>query len=182
MARDTTEVQIGTGYLYWAAEGTTFPANPTTTPGSAWTDIGYSDAGWSFNVTRATADIEVAESLDPLDVMATSREIHLVGAAVQVSPDNLRLAFGGGTISTGTPSAGFTTYTPPATDAVTKFAFLLRVTLGSGKTRDIQMPHGMPIGAVELHAQKAPNKSMINMDARIVKVTPDEIFTIIDEV
>jgi hypothetical protein len=186
MARNTLEVLIGTGTLYVAPEGTVFPADPEEAPSGTWRDVGYSEEGWSFNVERDVEDVEVAEEIDPIDVLATSREIHLVGEAAQSSLENLRVALGGGTI---TPDAGppaTSTYTPTGTDTLTRFALLFRgkaPTVGlQANVRDIQMPHVIPVGAVELAAKKAPDKSLVGMDFRVIKVTGDDIFTIIDTV
>lgn len=180
MARDTTEVLIGTGTLYIAPEGTAFPADPTVAPDAAFEDVGYSEEGWSFNVDRELEDVEVAEEIDPIDVLQTSREIHLVGAAVQASLENLRTALGGGTITTAAGPPATKTLVPAATDSLEKKAVLFRGKAPGGFDRDIQMPHVVSAAAVELAHRKAPDKSQIAMDFRVLKETGDDIFTIIE--
>lgn len=187
MARNTLEVLIGTGTLYVAEEGTAFPADPLEAPSGSWRDVGYSEEGWTFNVERDTEDVEVAEEIDPIDVLATAREIHLVGQAAQTSLENLRVALGGGTISAVDPGPPATrTYTPTGTGDLERFALLFRgkapTINGTENVADIQMPHAIPVGAVELARKKAPDKSLIGMDFRVIKVTPDEIFTIVETV
>jgi hypothetical protein len=186
MAKNTLEVLIGTGTLYVAEEGTAFPADPFTSPGGGWRDIGYSEEGWSFNLDRDTEDVEVAEEIDPIDVLQTSREIHLVGEAAQASLENLALALGGGTI---TPDAGppaTRRFTPAGTGDLDRIAVLFRgkaPRIGTAdNVRDVQMSHAIAVGAVEYASKKAPDKSLIAIDFRVIKVTGDEIFEIVDTV
>ena len=52
MAKTISEVMLGTGVLYTAAEATAFPADPTATPASDWVDIGYSESGWTLDYDK----------------------------------------------------------------------------------------------------------------------------------
>lgn len=174
MARATSEVLIGPGTLYLAVTGTAYPATPATAPASAWVDIGYSEDGWSFNVDRNTEDIEVAEEIDPIDVLQTHREIHIVGNAVQASQANLKLGLGGGTILSNVLSAA-------ASDVLDRNALLLRVKApGTSKNRDIRCPNVISVGAVELAYKKAPDYASIAIDYRAILVTGSYLFQIED--
>lgn len=181
MARDTLEVLIGPGTLYVGDEGTAMPADPTAAPDAAFEDIGYSEEGWSFNVDRTTEDIEVAEEIDPIDLLQTAREVHLVGTAVQSSLVNLQTALGGGTITAVVGPPDYDHYEPDSTDVLVRKALLLRTKAPNGKVRDIQMKHSVSVGAVEMASRKAPDKSQLAMDFRALKVTPDRPFEIKDE-
>lgn len=184
MAKNTEEVLIGTGTLYVAPLGTAMPADPSVSPNVAFVDVGYSEEGWALTVERDVEDVEVAEEIDPLDVLATGRETHLVGQAAQASVENLKIALGGGTIVTAVGPPAKKTYTPTGTGDLTRFALLFRgkapSVSGVAKLRDVHMPVAIPVGAVELANRKAPAKSLVGMDFRVVKATGTELFTIVD--
>lgn len=183
MARDSNEVLIGPGTLYTAPVGTAYPADPSVAPSGTWIDIGYSEEGWSFNVGRDFADVEVAEEIDPLDILVTKRDIHLVGASAQGSLENLKIALGGGTITTLT-APNRKKLVPLGTSALDRVALLFRgnapKVAGVAKVRDVQMPNAVSVGAIEMASKKAPDKTIIGMDFRLVKVSGTDIFTKID--
>lgn len=183
MARDSNEVLIGTGTLYTAPVGTAFPADPSVAPSGTWIDVGFSEEGWSFNVERDIEDVEVAEEIDPLDILVTKRDIHVVGACAQASLENLKIALGGGTITTLT-TPNRKKFVPLGTANLDRTALLFRgkapTVAGVAKVRDVQMPNAVSVGAIEIAAKKAPEKSLIAMDFRLVKVTGTDIFTKID--
>lgn len=180
MARTNTEVLIGPGTLYVADVGTAFPVDPSVAPAGAWADIGYSEEGWAFNVDRTVEEIEVAEELDPIDLQQTKRDIHVVGAAAQASIDNFKTAMGGGTIVTAVGPPATKTYTPPATGVLDRKALLLRVLAPNGKTRDVQIPKVVSVSAINMEHKKAPAKSLLAIDFKIVKDAGVAPFTQID--
>lgn len=185
MARSVNEVLIGPGTLYTAAKGTAFPADPSIAPAVAWSDIGYSEEGWSFNTDRSFEDIPVAEEIDPIKILQSAREMHLVGASAQAIIENLKIALGGGTITTiaGPPAAK--KFEPAEiTDAPVEYALLLRVNgpevAGVVKKRDIQVPRALSVGAIEMAHRKAPDKTLLAMDFRLIKPDTGKIFTILE--
>lgn len=184
MPKNTLEVLVGTGTLYVAPTGTAFPADPSVTPAGTWVDIGYSEEGWSFNAEVNVEEVEVAEEIDPIDLLATAREVHFVGQAAQASLENLKTALGGGTIATAVGPPATKSYVPAGTGTLTQSALLFRgkapTVGGVAKTRDVQMAYSVPVGAVELAAKKAPDKQLIGCDFRLVKVTGTDLFKFID--
>lgn len=184
MTRLASEVLIGPGTLYTAPYGTAFPLDPSVTPAGTWVEIGYSEEGWSFNVENTQEDVEVAEELDPIDILRTKRDVHVVGVAAQANLENIKTALGSGTIATSAGPPAVKTYTPGDTDALTKLAVLLRVSAptvaGAAKVRDIKIPRAIPVSAVELSYKKAPDKASIAVDFRVVKEAGVALFTIVD--
>lgn len=184
MPRTTDEVLVGAGTLYTAPTGTAYPADPTVAPSGTWIDIGYSEEGWRFTFERTTENVEVEEELDPVDIAATANEGHFVGVSAQSSLENLKLAFGGGTITVVAGPPARKEYVPPASDVMTRYALLFRgaapKVAGAAKTREVQIPYAIPVGAVEIPFRKAPNKQVIAMDFRMVKVTGTNLFKVID--
>ena len=193
MAKSISEVMLGTGELYIGAETTAFPTDPTTTPSSSdWTDIGYSESGWTLDYDKTFEDVMVAEEIDPIFTIKTAQEIRISGELAQVSLANLKEAMGGGTITTSTPSSGFSELKPPATDAFLEKSLLLRVdapdsTLGGTlKKRDVLVPRAVNVGAFSMTHAKAPQKVLVSVEYKVLKPGSgaqfSELFKIIDEV
>ena len=184
---------LGTGELYVATEGTAFPTDPTTAPsGSDWTDIGYSESGWTLDYDKTFEDVMVAEEIDPIFTIKTAQEVRISGELAQVSLANLKEAMGGGTITTGAPSSGFTELNPPTTDSFLEKSLLLRVdapdsTLGGTlKKRDVLVPRAVNVGAFSMTHAKAPQKVLVSVEYKVLKPGSgaqfSTLFKIIDEV
>lgn len=193
MAKSISEVMLGTGVLYIGDETTAFPTDPTTTPSSSdWTDIGYSESGWTLDYDKTFEDVMVAEEIDPIFTIKTAQEVRISGELAQVSLANLKEAMGGGTITTSTPSSGFSELKPPATDSFLEKSLLLRVdapdsTLGGTlKKRDILVPRAVNVGAFSMSHAKAPQKVLVAVEYKLLKPGSGaqftELFKIIDEV
>lgn len=180
MGKSTAEVLIGTGTLYIAPEGTAFPADPSVAPDVAWVDVGYSEEGWSFNVDRTIEDVEVAEEMEPIDVQQTKRDVRIVGASAQASIENFKLAMGGGTIATAAGPPATKTYTPSGVEVLDRKALLFRGKAPSGKVRDTKVPHAISVAAVEMASKKAPDKTLLAMEWRIIKQAGENPFTMTD--
>jgi hypothetical protein len=184
MARDALEVLVGTGTIYIAPVGEAFPTNPATAVAGNWEDPGYSTEGWTFAVDRTFEDVLVAEEVDPLRVLKTAQTIEIRGTLAQASLENLEIAFGGGAIADDTPSAGFRTYTPPASDSFDEFAVLFRTEAPPGdgtEFRDIQAPRAIATGAVEMQHAKAPQITEVDVAFRLLIPSAGSIYTIIDD-
>ena len=193
MAKSISEVMLGTGELYVAPEGTAFPTDPTTEPsGSDWTDIGYSESGWTLDYDKTFEDVMVAEEIDPIFTIKTAQEVRISGELAQVSLVNLKEAMGGGLITTSAPSAGFTELNPPTTDSFLEKSLLLRVdapdsTLGGTlKKRDVLVPRAVNVGAFSMTHAKAPQKVLVSVEYKVLKPGSgaqfSTLFKIIDEV
>ena len=183
---------LGTGELYIGAEATAFPTDPTTTPSSSdWTDIGYSESGWTLDYDKTFEDVMVAEEIDPIFTIKTAQEVRISGELAQVSLANLKEAMGGGTITTGAPSSGFTELNPPTTDSFLEKSLLLRVdapdsTLGGTlKKRDVLVPRAVNVGAFSMTHAKAPQKVLVSVEYKVLKPGSGaqfaELFRIVDE-
>lgn len=112
---------IGPGYLYYAAIGTTEPAS--TVAGSVFTDtitsgsifpLGYTDDGHVFEFGSTTSVAEAAESPDPLAYSTDARSGQVSIGLLGLTATNFKRVFNGGTITvTGTTSTTKSVYTPP---------------------------------------------------------------------
>jgi len=201
MAQSISEVILGTGNLFTALESdlnggspnTTFPANPATTPDSSyWTNIGYSEGGFSLEYDKTFEDVMVAEEIDPIKTIKTAQEVRITGELAQASLANLKLAMAGGTSTIETPEVGYTELTPPATDGFLEYGLILRVNApgaaegGTQKVRDIYAPRAVNVGAFSMVHAKAPQKVTITVEYKLLKPNSDapfsHLFKVIDEV
>jgi hypothetical protein len=114
MARGTPgALALGPGSLYWGPLGSTEPTDLTTpwaSVDSDWLLLGYTDAGSEFHSQTSTDPVEVAEELQELADQETGRAESLVFSLAELTATHLKVAFNGGTLTTGT---GIVTFEPP---------------------------------------------------------------------
>lgn len=86
----------------------TFPANSAygTAPGGTWRDLGYTDGGLGFNVENTFEDVTVDQSIDPVAVIGTGRNVRLSAQLAEFTMQNLKDATSQGTISTVAATSG----------------------------------------------------------------------------
>ena len=109
MPKNVNEVHVGVGALYTAPVGTTIPTD-LAVPAAPWVHVGYTDGGFRFTYGTEELEVPADQSLDPILIIQTARNLRIATTLLQVIPDNLVLAFGGGTI---TAATGYSIYTPP---------------------------------------------------------------------
>lgn len=174
---------VGFGTLYTAPKGTAFPVNPSTTPAGTWIEIGYSESGWTISADKTFEDIFVEEEVDAIASYKTAQTIMLAGELAQASLTSFKTAFGGGTISTGVPAAGFDTYTPPASSAFTELAVLFRAPAPDDPAylRDWRFPRAIVSGAISSEHGKAPRKTLVAVEFKVLLPSTGDIFSIIDQ-
>ena len=195
-----SEVVVGTGILYCAAisnDGLAsgdYVAFPTDNggawadPASGWTDVGYSEDGWTLEMDKTFEDIMVAEEIDPIATFKTAQEVRLTGELAQASQSNLLIALGGGTITTGDGNngyqSGYNAITPPTTDNYDEKSLLLIVDGPNGADRHVEIPRAVNVGAFSMAHQKAPQKVVIATEFKLLAPKANaqyqELFRIID--
>jgi len=171
-----SDVLIGTGVLYVANVGTAFPEEDTTTAtewaeiSNSWSDVGYSEDGWTLEYDKSFEDIMVAEEIDPIKSVKTAQEIRITGTLAQASLSNLQTAFGGGTLTEDDSaySSGYDTLVPPATTGYGEKSLLLITEGPSGNIRHFQIPRAVNVGAFSMAHQKAPQKVLIAVEFKIL--------------
>ncbi len=107
MPRDASEVRVGAeGDIYVAPEGTTQPSAVTTTLNAAFgTSLGYlTDDGVAVTDGKTTTDIGAWQSFYPVRTLVTAREFTVGFTLEQWRGTNLKLAFGGASVSGSSPS------------------------------------------------------------------------------
>lgn len=131
MGQDTTEVRAGlSGTLYVAAVGATAPTNTTSAWAAGWTDLGLlSEEGPTVQPSMETKDFPAWQEFFPVRTTVTARGMEWTFSLIQKNGTNLKLAFGGGTI-TDLGNDEYK-YEPPATSDVDYRAFGLEVVDGA---------------------------------------------------
>lgn len=94
--KSTSEVDIDVGILYVAPIGTTEPTSATSTLDTAWREVGYTEDGSKMRSEITTADVEVAELVDPVAVKTTKRVTKVMFTMAQMVRSNLGLALNQG--------------------------------------------------------------------------------------
>lgn len=89
-------VTLGPGRLYYAPIGTTEPVNCSSALPSAWKVVGYTEEGTEVSTELNVENIEVAEELEPIDQMLTSRTTTVTFTMVEATASRLALAMGAG--------------------------------------------------------------------------------------
>lgn len=107
------EIVVGAnGSIYVAPVGSTIPASIGVALGAAWTELGYtSEDGVTWVDGKSLESIRAWQSFYDLRRIVTSKEGSLAFQLLQWNGDNVRLAYGGGTVSE--PSPGDYRYVPP---------------------------------------------------------------------
>lgn len=131
MAQDTLEVRAGvSGALYVGAVGATAPTNTTDAWGADWTDLGLlSDQGPTVQPSMTTKDFPAWQEFFPVRTTVTARGMEWKFVLIQKNGTNLKLAFGGGTITS--LGGDEYKYEPPATQDIDYRAFGLEVQDGA---------------------------------------------------
>lgn len=164
-------VALGPGYLYLAILGSTEPVN-TVTGGifsdawaAAWVPLGYTEEGSTQSYSPEYEDVVVAEELDPIDSIATSRSISVSFGAAENTALNYKRAMNGGTITvSGTAPAEVFKFEPPDLGSET-------LTMIGFESEDHQerwvWRQAKQVGSAETARRKGAEKALIPMEFRV---------------
>lgn len=75
-----------------------------------WTPIGASESGATVRFSRSTNDIGIEEQLNPVDIATTSIDPRIEVTLSEDTLEVMKLAYGGGTITTVAPATGVPGY------------------------------------------------------------------------
>lgn len=142
------EIVVGAnGSIYVAPVGSTVPASIGTALGAAWTELGYtSEDGVTWVDGKSLKSIRAWQSFYDLRRIVESKEGSLAFQLLQWNGDNVRLAYGGGTVSE--PVPGDYRYTPPDPADIDERAMAVEWQDGTKNYR-LTFPKGMVTENVE---------------------------------
>lgn len=160
-------VALGPGYLFGAVLGSTEPTDLTTAWAAAWKPLGYTNEGTTQSYAPSYEDVTVAEELDPLDSVATGREIRVSFAAAENTALNYKRAMNGGTISvSGVDPDEVFKFEPPALGEE------VNIMLGwESEQHDERWVWRLckQVGTVETARRKGADKGLIPMEFKVFK-------------
>lgn len=168
MAIDSDEVVVGgDGHVFVAPAGTAVPTSMSALPGT-WIDVGYiSEDGVSFTDGKEIEDIQAWQSFYPIRKIITAKSSALEFIMRQWNGENLKLAFGGGTVNN---NAGITTYVPPTPSEFDSRAMVVEWEDGS-ETYRLVVPKGLVSGDTET----AVNRTSATDLPISFAITPDTV-------
>lgn len=155
-------VKVGPGLIYVAPIGTTEPTNGTATLPSAWLPVGYTEEGHTFTPETTLENVEVAEELDPVKVVATKRESMFEFSCAEFTVTNLAIAYNGGTI--GSPANGLVDIEPPD---LGDEARLMVMWQSDELDSALLLRRVVSAGAIAQQRKKAPDKVLIPIQFRL---------------
>lgn len=153
---DANAVISGRNYLVksapWASS-VVMPADTIaygTAWGSTWVDNGYTTGGLHFNLNLTRGEIRVDQEFDPILRPITGRTVTMTTSLAEMTPANIQLASGMGTLTTVAAATGVRGHTDLSidssiTDIFTSFGF------------DIRQPDGEAFRVVAYKAIAAGN-------------------------
>lgn len=131
--------------VYVAAYSSTnaMPADSAwgTAPGGTFRDLGGTDGNIGFNIATQYEDVHFDQSIDPIAVIATGRDIHMTANVAEFTPQNLQVATGQGTLTTVAASSGVrghTSFKMDNTIGITYQSALFDVKHALGDTESIR--------------------------------------------
>lgn len=125
MAKDVDDIIVGANGTVWVAPvGTAAPTTPVAVPGAGWLDLGYtSEDGVSLVDGKTVEPIRVWQLFHAARRVVTERETTISFVLRQWGKDQVKLAFGGGTVTE--PTAGVFKYEPPNPEDLDERALMI---------------------------------------------------------
>ncbi len=146
---DSQNVQQSRDMLMYVAPYSASNAMPSdsawgTAPGGAYRDVGYTDGGLGFNVGMTYEDVTVDQSIDPIAVIPTGRDLRLTGNLAELTPQNLKDATSQGTLATVAASSGVRGHIDLDFDSTINVNYLtglfdVKMSLGTGEALRIAL-------------------------------------------
>lgn len=168
-------VRVGPGILKIAPLGTAEPVDLATAWNVAWVDLGYTDEGSNFVFETTFENVEVAEEYDPVAILQTARQIQINFALAELTADNMKRAFNGGTVTT---AGAIVTFDPPPAGTFTPVMLGWEST--DAKERWV-FRRCIQVGTVDIPRRKAPDKAVIPVSFRAMKPTGVQPFVFIHD-
>lgn len=161
-----SNVTLGPGRLRVAPLGTAEPTTATATPDAAFRDVGYTEDGSAFSTALTNEAVNVAEEVDPIRYVLSTRANTLVVTMAETTRENLALALGAGAAAAA--SGGFE---PP--DPGEEVAVMVLWDSHDDPTdpanRRWLYRQAKPGGTIEIPRRKAPAKSVIGVTFNLEK-------------
>ena len=169
---DPTKLALGAGKLKFALPGVAEPTALVSPWPAGWVDPGYTHEGSDFSYEVTTEAVEVAEEVDRVGTEVTGRTIQVSFILAEITATNLRRAWNGGTITTG---SGFVVIEPPPVELLTRAQYGWESRDGQERWVFRQCLNG---GTVGIQRRKGSAKAGIGFQLNLEKppgVTPFKV-------
>lgn len=163
--KSTDEVDIDVGILYVAPIGTSEPTSATSVLDAAWREVGYTEDGSTFATEITTAEVEVAELIDPVAVKTTKRSAKMTFTMAQMVRSNLGLALNQGAAVTDSA----TVLEPVAVSAEVRVMLLWQSEQTGADQRRILGRQCYNTGNFEIKNAKSPQKRLMAAEFTLEK-------------
>lgn len=157
---DPQNVVVGLAVGYYAELGTALPANTVGFAGdwgTGWTNPGGTEEGWRLTGDSSTQSHNIEEQPNPVLQTLESRTLGIAASLAEDTLQSLRLAFGGGTITTDATSQ-VKTFT--LSDGIDEFMVGLDMQTVGGVTRRIIIPRASGSGSVDVAFRRSSAKRL----------------------
>lgn len=171
----SSNVEIGPGRLYVAPLGTSEPASCSAALPTAWSAVGYTEAGSTFTLTLTQSEVDVAEEIDPIAYTLSKRVAQVAFAMAEITRRNLALAVGSGAGA----ANDATTYEPP--DPGLEVAVMMvwdRMDVPTAANERILFRQCKSGGTIALNRAKSPAKSLLAVVFNLEKPTGSAPFKV----
>ncbi len=157
---DPQNVVVGLAVGYWAEVGETPPADTVEFDGAwggNWTNPGGTEEGWRLTGDASTQSHNIEEQPNPVLQTLESRTLGFAASLAEDTLESLRLAFGGGTITTDGVT-GVKSFT--LSSGIEEFAVGLDMKTVGGVTRRIIIPRASGTGSVDVAFRRSSAKRL----------------------
>lgn len=168
MAVDATQVFVGEARLFTAPFGTAYPADDVPanqgvngviadwTAPAGWLAAGATQEGVTLGVVQNTNDIPIEEQSTPALVTVSSTEISVATVLSEDVLETLKLAYGGGTITTTAAATGIIGKKQLVlAEGISKLALGLDGFNKYGFFRRVKIPSVLPVANVQTAYRRA---------------------------
>lgn len=147
MAKNAEETRVaGTGSIYIAAHGAAIPSSWDDAIPSAYAELGYTNEDGVTFKDEPTIDRKTAwQSFYPIRILETARMASAAFSLEQWNADTLKVAAGGGTVSTAGTGSKFT---PHAAGTVAEWTVIIDIVDGTITDRYV-IPKAMTVSGLE---------------------------------
>lgn len=171
---DPQNVVVGLAVGYYAEVGATPPADTVGFAGDwgvDWKNPGGTEEGWRLTGDASTQSHNIEEQPNPVLVTLESRGFGIAASLAEDTLQSLRLAFGGGTITTDGTS-GVKTF--KLSSGIEEFAVGLDMQTVGGVCRRIIIPRAAGSGSVDVAFRRSAAKRLWPVQFSAL-CKPDEI-------
>lgn len=165
---------------YNATAPVTLPAHTLALGGDwsvaipAWKPIGATEAGVTMRFTRETTDISIEEQANPVDVAVNTLDPRIEVTLSEDSLETMRIAYGGGTITTVAPASGVQGYRElKVTQDLEHLTLGLEAENSDGRARRVLFADVLSVAEVETSYRRAETQRLYACSFRLISPIED---------